>query len=246
MNWIEQIEILQNMLMSHATGGDVGADEFKEVRDTVLLNKEIADRLPRFVRTCRDLRQFWHFIKPKFPTYAERREYIYKEFQPVFEFLESQERSPADQAIAETLSRLDAEHVHQAWSKALERRAQDPEGAITSARTLLETVCKCILDDFGVVYDRKDNLPRLYRMTAESLNLAPDQHSEQIVRRMLGGCQSVVEGVGALRNVLSDSHGKGKEPIKPAPRHAELTVNLAGSMATFLVASWEAQKSDGA
>jgi hypothetical protein len=27
--------------------------------------------------------------------------------------------------------------------------------------------------------------------------------------------------------------------VKPAPRHAELAVNLAGSMATFLIATWE-------
>ncbi len=32
----------------------------------------------------------------------------------------------------------------------MERRATDPEGAITAARTLLETVCKHILDEQGL------------------------------------------------------------------------------------------------
>jgi hypothetical protein len=52
----------------------------------------------------------------------------------------------------------------------------------------------------------------------------------------------VVEGLGALRNRLSDAHGKGTAGVKPAPRHAELAVNLAGTMATFLVATWEARR----
>lgn len=47
--------------------------------------------------------------------------------------------------------------------------------------------------------------------------------------------------LGALRNRLSDAHGKGKGGVKAAPRHAELAVNLAGSTALFLLATWEAK-----
>jgi hypothetical protein len=65
------------------------------------------------------------------------------------------------------------------------------------------------------------------------------QHTEPIFKQILGGCTSVVEGLGALRNRLSDSHGKGLKRVKPDTRHAELAVNLAGSMATFLVETWE-------
>jgi hypothetical protein len=50
----------------------------------------------------------------------------------------------------------------------------------------------------------------------------------------------VVEGLGALRNRLSDAHGQGKRPVKPASRHAELAVNLAGATAVFLAATHEA------
>jgi len=73
-------------------------------------------------------------------------------------------------------------------------------------------------------------------------SLAPSLQSEDIFKRIFGGCQTVVEGLGALRNKLSDAHGKGKAIAKPEPRHAELAVNLAGAMATFLVETWEAQK----
>ena len=57
--------------------------------------------------------------------------------------------------------------------------------------------------------------------------------------QILGGCSTVVEGLGAVRNKLSDSHGKGKGRAKPGPRHARLAVNLAGAMATFLVETYD-------
>ncbi|WP_215352083.1 abortive infection family protein [Sphingopyxis soli] len=71
-----------------------------------------------------------------------------------------------------------------------------------------------------------------------SLKLAPDDHSEQVFKQILGSCQQFVEQLGALRNKLSDAHG-GRRKTKPASRRAELAVNLAGSMATFLVSTWE-------
>ena len=80
-------------------------------------------------------------------------------------------------------------------------------------------------------------------MAAKVLNIAPSQHSEPIFKQILGGCTAVVEGLGALRNRLSDAHGQGKRPVRPAARHAELAVNLAGAMATFLVTTHAAKTS---
>jgi hypothetical protein len=50
------------------------------------------------------------------------------------------------------------------------------------------------------------------------------------------------EGIGAIRSKIGDAHGQGKKQVRPAPRHAELVVNLAGSMATFMAATWEQAK----
>jgi hypothetical protein len=137
---------------------------------------------------------------------------------------------------------MDSGYVQETWRKALDRRATDAEGAITAARTLLETVCKHILDSAGESYDDAAELPKLYSQTATHLNLSPSQHSEQLFKQVLGGCQTVVAGLGAIRNRHSDAHGKGSSGLKPAPRHAELAVNLAGAMATFLLQTWEARR----
>ncbi len=73
-------------------------------------------------------------------------------------------------------------------------------------------------------------------MTAKALNLAPDQHSEEPIKAILGGAMGLVNGIGTLRNRLSDSYGRGgRLPVKTSPRHATLAVNTAGAVATFLV-----------
>lgn len=234
-------EALQHLLISQATGGAEDDAEYVRLRQAVLANSAFDSLYPRFLRTCRNLAQFWQFIKYEYGTYAERRQYIWDAFQPMLEALERGGLAPSDGSIAKSLAKIDAAHVQAAWSKALGRRSTDPEGAITSARTLIESVCKHILDQAGATYDDAIELPRLYKQTAELLKLAPSQHTEQVFKQILGGCTSVVDGLGALRNRLGDAHGKGRIGSRPAARHAELAVNLSGALASYLLATWEAR-----
>ena len=119
----------------------------------------------------------------------------------------------------------------------------DPEGAITISRSMLESVCKHILDDKRVSYNSSSiELSELYKLTAKELNLAHEQHTEQVFKQILGGCSGIVNGLGTLRNKLGDAHGQGKLPVKPQARHAELAVNLAGSMALFLISTYSSPK----
>ncbi len=239
---LEQAETLQNLLVSHATGESEDDGEYRQLRQVFLSDPALERLLPSFIRTCRSLSQFWQFIKYKFSTYAERREFIWNEFKPLLERLEGGSLHPSDEPVSTTLEQFDAAHVNSVWSKALDRRETDPEGAITAARSLLESVCKHILEDLEIAYDDRADLPKLYKATAEGLSLAPSQHTEQVFKQILGGCTAVVEGLGSLRNRLSDAHGKGRAPVKPGARHAELAVNLAGAVANFLIATWNARK----
>lgn len=148
-------------------------------------------------------------------------------------------RGPADEEIASKLSTIDSEHVRGAWAKALARKNADPEGAITAARTLVETVCKHILDDAKRDYPDNADLPKLYHHAAEVLYLSPDQYTTKLIKQILGNSQAVVSGLAALRNSLGDAHGKSKDEMKPDSAQAELAVNLAGTISTFLVSVWE-------
>ncbi len=178
--------------------------------------------LPRWLITARSLEQFWRFIQPKFAHYSERRTFIADELSSILDFIELGETLPVNENINEALSRFDSDEIYQIWSKALERKSSDPEGAITISRTMLESVCKHILDRCGISYkDKGIELPELYKLTSQELNLAPNQHTEQIFKQILGGCSSVVSGLGTVRNKLGDVHGQVSVPIKPKPRHAE-------------------------
>lgn len=163
---------------------------------------------------------------------------------PFFAVRSTPTGSPSDESISSTLAAFDPTQVHARWTMAMERRTSEPAGAITLARTLLEDVCKWILDRAGETWQEKDDLPVLYRKLAKVLKLAPDDHTEPVFKQILGSCQSVVESLGALRNKLSDAHSPGPKRARPQARHAELAVNLAGAMATFLVATWEARQAD--
>jgi hypothetical protein len=235
---LDQVERLKNGLMARATGGSFDEREYRVLRGELRKNATLFAKLPDFLRTCSDLSQYWNFIQKLFPTYQERRVYIWQAFAPAIEYLETKDSALIVAQVGDTLAQFNAQGVHAAWDKALNRRNDDPEGAITAARTLVETVCKHILDDASIPYQPTDDLPNLWHRTAKVLNLAPSQHQDELFKAILGNCQTIVDRLGAIRNIAGDAHGQGRRPVKPTPRHAELAVNLAGSMAAFLVATW--------
>lgn len=243
---LNKVESLKLMLISRATGGIANVTEYRSLRLELIASPRIAKSLPRFVHTCRDLDEFWGFIKSKFSgtgAYDQRRDHIRKEFDPLLALLKTDSRSPSDVGITAIVRSVDSAYIQECWHKALDRRATDPEGAITAARSLLETVCKHILDTENQTYGDSPDLTKFHAYTAKQLHLSPSQHTEQVFKQILGGCHSVVEGLGALRNRHGDAHGKSTTAVNPAARHAELAVNLAGTMATFLLQTWEVRKS---
>ena len=239
-----EVEQLQSIVLACATGGGDDHAEYRRLRTKLMADASMSSRLPRFVHASRDLGQFWAFIKAKFGSYAERRQFIWDEFRPLIAAIEAGVGSPVEEGTADVLAKLDADHVRQHWTKALDRVANDPEGAITSARALIESVCKLILDAQKIEYDRALDLNKLYKQAARSLKLGPDQHSPQVFKQILTGCSSVVEGLAGLRNNFGDAHGQGARPMRPSARHAVLAVNLAGAMATFLLQTFEVHHGD--
>jgi len=236
---LKKAEYLQNLLVSFSTGGQDDNSSYQELRSYFSSDPNTRKLLPKSIITNRDTTQFWQFIKKRFSTYEERRVFIWNDFKSLLEYLESKASNPSEQSITDTLEKFDSNEIHSSWEKALERKTHDPEGAITMARTLIESTCKHILDEIKVKYDsRKIELPALYKKTAKELNLTPEQHDEIIFKQILGSCSGVVNGLGVLRNKLGDAHGTGKNKVKPKERHAELAVNLAGAMALFLIKTY--------
>ncbi len=234
-NIIRTIEVLKSNLTGRATSGHYDADEYLAARASLMRKGQIKDGLPDFVKQCRTIEDFWPYIQGKFGTYQARRNFIRQSFASLIERFEQ------NIPVVEVAIKIDDVYIRDIWQKALVRMTDDPEAAITTARTLLETVCKHILETLGIEYDDTVELPKLYKLTANNLNLSPDQHTEQIFKQILGGCQSIIDGLGSMRNKLSDAHAISQRRAKPSQRHAALAVNLSGSMCHFLLQTCQAK-----
>jgi hypothetical protein len=235
---IERVRTLENLLVARATGDMTASTAvYEHIRRELMSDATLKFLSPDFVQTCRTLDVFWPYIKGKAGTYAERRQIIGQALTPLFDHLEGVHRAPADNVVADQIAKFDSDGVKAIWEKALSRRINDPEGAITVARTLLEAICKHILDARTIAYSDRDDLPKLYGAVAKALNLAPEQHSLEAIKAILGGAMTVVNGLGTLRNKLSDSHGRGNLPVKATSRHASLAVNMAGNTKIVMAAA---------
>ncbi len=148
-------------------------------------------------------------------------------------------RSPLDRAVQAELARPLYAKVLLEWEKAVDRLEADSAGAITAARSLLESICKLILDSTGVAYSTATDLPKLYSLVSKQLGMSASDQTEQLFRSFFGATHTIVQSIGELRNKIGDAHGKGKSSFVASRAQAEMAVNLAGSVAAFLVATFE-------
>jgi hypothetical protein len=116
----------------------------------------------------------------------------------------------------------------------LQRTAQsDPPLAIGTAKELVESTAKTVLQERGLKVDDKDDLPALVKQAQEALGLHPSTarpgpDGTDAIRRILGGLVAIAAGLGELRNRgYGTGHGPAGERVGLRPRHARLAVNAA-------------------
>jgi hypothetical protein len=133
------------------------------------------------------------------------------------------------------LTKEGRERILKEWEKAGDRLVHDQEGAITSARTLLESVCKHILDTTETPYPSDGDLPKLYGLVSAKLGLSAKSQVSDINKRFFGAVHTIIQAVGELRNKAGDAHGKSFNEASVSEAQALLSVSLAGAIATFLL-----------
>jgi hypothetical protein len=151
-------------------------------------------------------------------------------------------RSTERTSLIADLDMSESEAVRNSLNKALTTASSDPAGSITAARSLMEAACKHVLAEFGVTDDDHGKLTKLYKDATARLGLASKDGLNDALRRLLGGCVTVVEGLAEFRNLLGDSHGKGPSSPRPARRHAALALTLACGMSAFLLATLDSRR----
>lgn len=236
----DNIKVFEDACLNLVIGGQYFSYEKYEItRDELINDLQIVKLLPNWIIEYRYGSNFYRFINHEFKTKRDRKDFIRTEILNLQNQIEFIGVAPTAFSIQNNFTICNSESIYSAWQKCFERRINDPEGAITSARTLVETVCKYILENLNEVPDDSGDLKKLYKQTAKILKLAPSQHDELLFKQILTGCSTVVEGLASLRNKLGDAHGHSSKRIKPSKRHAELAVNFAGSLSSFLISTYE-------
>lgn len=148
-------------------------------------------------------------------------------------------KNQALQDIAVTVANFDAPELHRQIERMQDAVEDDPSLAIGTAKELVETTCKTILDERGVTYLKNDDLPELVKKARKALALVPDNIPNSVkgaetIRRLLGSLGAVAQGLGELRNLYGTGHGKSGKTKGLTSRHARLAVGAASTLATFL------------
>ena len=138
--------------------------------------------------------------------------------------------------------KLDVEFIHEQTTKCKKKiQDGDYEGAITNARTIVEEVFKAILNqvDVNVEFSKyKGDLHNMYKDVKKHLNLDPSKVKD-IMKEVLTGLFSIVNGISGISNKMSDRHAK---TYKTEKHHAVLAVDSAHVFCEFLISSQEYQK----
>lgn len=87
----------------------------------------------------------------------------------------------------------------------------DPSLAVGTAKELVETCCKTILNQKKVEFTKSTDLPRLVKLVATELKLVPEGISEatkgaDIIRSILGNLATLTKGLAELRGLYGTGH----------------------------------------
>lgn len=130
----------------------------------------------------------------------------------------------------------------------LERAADaDPALAIGTAKDLIETCCKTILNEIGVPVSPKADLPQITRLVAKELKLLPDDVASErrgadAVRLILQNLSTITHYLAELRGLYGSGHGRDGKHRGLQPRHARLAVGASVTFIDFIVATYREQR----
>lgn len=148
--------------------------------------------------------------------------------------------TPGISLAREALSGSGVTYVAQQITRMEVAVGTDTSLAIGTAKELIETCCKTILDDRNINYGKSLDIIQLVKLTSKELRLTPDDIEDEAkaaetIKRLLSNLAMITKGVAELRNKYGTGHGKAAKAKGLSPRHAKLAVGAASTLAVFLV-----------
>ena len=148
-------------------------------------------------------------------------------------------REPLDLPASAGISKLDSPELYKQLERIRESVDADPALAVGTAKELVETTCKTILEERGVDFRGAEDLGGLVKSTRGALGLLPEDIPDsakgvETIRRLLSNLGTIAQALGELRNLYGTGHGRTSKARGLRPRHARLAVGAASTLVTFL------------
>jgi hypothetical protein len=141
--------------------------------------------------------------------------------------------------IHDAITKVNAPELARQLNRLREAVDDDPGLAIGTAKEMLETACKTILEDQGVPFDASWDLPESLKATRKELKLLPDDIPEAVrgaetMKRLLSSLGQIGYGLAELRNLYGSGHGRSARSKGLSARHARLAVGAVATLVQFL------------
>lgn len=141
--------------------------------------------------------------------------------------------------ISHTVAKLDLPELHRQIERMRSAVEDDPGLAIGTAKELIESVCRTILEERSVQVKDDADVGDLVKEARKVLGLIPESvtaaaKGSETIRRLLGSLGTVAQGLAELRNLYGTGHGKGGSAKGLSPRHARLAVGASATLCAFL------------
>lgn len=220
---------------------------FREARLIIIkLCEEINEEVPSGIKENRNVEEFIDFLTSYDGYYSEDVSYISSQFNPFIDYIELNRIELKIINVECNVPRdLSYKHILEDVKKCEKRiESEDYSGAITSAKSLVEGVCKeIILIIEGEEVTGSPNFVKLFNRVRLHLNLNPgNEELDSSLKQVLNGLINIVQGLNEARNKSGDSHAR---KINPNLHHAVLVVNSAKTAVNFLFHTYEYQKKLG-
>ena len=154
--------------------------------------------------------------------------------------------TPGIFAARDSLVGADAGYIAQQITRMEMAIHNDPGLAIGTAKELVETCCRTILQERQVEIPSRVDLPKLVKLTSQELALTPEDIPDQAkasetIKRLLSNLATITQGVAELRNQYGTGHGKNATTKGLDSRHAKLAVGAASTLSVFLAETHSAR-----
>ena len=149
--------------------------------------------------------------------------------------------------VSTTRSLFEAQGFYSAYQDLEKARESIRDGnfdsAVTRSLSSLESTMRICHEKLGKQLPAKKQVTDLWKSTRDLLDFEKMDTSEASLN-LVNSLAGVASNLGGMRNSLGDAHGKGTMPPDVSQSIAELALNTASTLSTFIIRRFNQIKGD--